>query len=52
MASDVFAADVADKMVDEVLANGKLAVVGQAGHSVMTDNPEGFEEVVSAFVLA
>ena len=51
-ASDVFGPDVADKMVDDVLANGKLAVVGQAGHSVMTDNPEGFEEAVAAFVLA
>jgi pimeloyl-ACP methyl ester carboxylesterase len=38
-------------MVEEVLPNGQLALVAQAGHSVMTDNPAGFAEVVSAFVL-
>jgi pimeloyl-ACP methyl ester carboxylesterase len=50
-ASDVFAPDVADRMVDEVLKRGRLAVVPRAGHSVMTDNPEGFREAVAAFVL-
>jgi pimeloyl-ACP methyl ester carboxylesterase len=50
-ASDVFAQDTADKMVDEVLRNGSLAVVPQAGHSVMTDNPGGFLEAVTNFVL-
>ena len=50
-ASDILSAEVADKMVDEVLADGRLAVVPQAGHSVMTDNPTGFAEVVSEFVL-
>jgi pimeloyl-ACP methyl ester carboxylesterase len=35
-----------------VLQNGKLAIVARAGHSVMTDNPEGFNEAVSAFVLS
>ena len=50
-ASDVLGPDVADKMVDEVLAKGRLAVVAQAGHSVMTDNPEGFQEAVAGFVL-
>jgi len=51
-ASDVFSADTADKMVDEVLQNGQLAVVPQAGHSVMTDNPDGFRDAVTGFVLA
>jgi pimeloyl-ACP methyl ester carboxylesterase len=51
-ASDVLSADTADRMVDEVLAQGRLVVVPQAGHSVMTDNPEGFAEAVTAFVLA
>ena len=37
-------------MVDEVLAEGRLAVVPQAGHSVMTDNPEGFEEALTGFL--
>ncbi|MDP6977705.1 MAG: alpha/beta hydrolase [Myxococcota bacterium] len=50
-ASDIMSADVADRMVDDVLANGTLEVVGQAGHSVMTDNPEGFRECVGAFML-
>jgi pimeloyl-ACP methyl ester carboxylesterase len=51
-ASDILAPDVADRMVDDVLQNGKLAIVGQAGHSVMTDNPEGFRDAVTAFVIA
>jgi pimeloyl-ACP methyl ester carboxylesterase len=51
-ASDIFSADTADKMVDEVLADGRLAIVARAGHSVMTDNPEGFEEALSGFLLA
>jgi len=50
-ASDVFSAETAERMVDEVLASGRLAVVPRAGHSVMTDNPEGFREAVAAFVL-
>ena len=50
-ASDILSADVADRMVDDVLQNGSLAVVPQAGHSVMTDNPAGFGEAVRGFVL-
>jgi pimeloyl-ACP methyl ester carboxylesterase len=51
-ASDVFDPDVADRMTDDVLAKGKLAIVPRAGHSVMSDNPEGFNEAVAEFVLA
>ncbi len=51
-ASDVLAPDTADRMVEEMLAQGRLAVVPQAGHSVMTDNPDGFREAVTSFVLA
>jgi pimeloyl-ACP methyl ester carboxylesterase len=51
-ASDILSPDTADKMVDEVLANARLAVVPRAGHSVMTDNPEGFEKALSAFLLS
>ncbi|MEN8184404.1 MAG: alpha/beta hydrolase [Myxococcota bacterium] len=51
-ASDIFSPEVADRMVDEVLANGRLALVAQAGHSVMTDNPEGFAEAVASFALS
>ncbi len=50
-ASDVMSPDVADKMVDDVLPKGTLAVVPQAAHSVMTDNPDGFNKAVCAFVL-
>lgn len=50
-ASDVMSPDVADKMVDDVLAKGTLAIVPQAAHSVMTDNPDGFNRAVCAFVL-
>lgn len=50
-ASDILSPEVADKMVDEVLQNGRLAIVPQAAHSIMTDNPKGFEEAVCAFVL-
>jgi pimeloyl-ACP methyl ester carboxylesterase len=51
-ASDILSPEVADRMVDEVLQNGRLAVVPQAGHSVMTDNPPGFNEAVGSFVLS
>jgi pimeloyl-ACP methyl ester carboxylesterase len=51
-ASDVFSPETADRMVEEVLRDGRLAVVPHAAHSVMTDNPEGFEAAVNAFVLA
>jgi pimeloyl-ACP methyl ester carboxylesterase len=50
-ASDVLAADVAERMADDVLPSGRLAVVPRASHSVMTDNPEGFAEAVLGFVL-
>jgi len=50
-ASDILSPDVADKMVDDVLQNGRLAIVPQAAHSIMTDNPQGFEEAVCRFVL-
>jgi pimeloyl-ACP methyl ester carboxylesterase len=51
-ASDILSPEVADRMVEEVLPNGRLAVVGRAGHSVMTDNPEGFRDAVADFVLS
>jgi pimeloyl-ACP methyl ester carboxylesterase len=50
-ASDILSPEIADRMVDEVLANGRLAVVPQSAHSVMTDNPAGFAEAVASFVL-
>ena len=50
-ASDILSPDCADRMAEEVLARGQLAVVARAGHSVMVDNPEGFAEALSAFAL-
>ncbi len=50
-ASDVLSPDVADRMAEEVLRDGRLAVVPRSSHSVMTDNPKGFDEALSAFVL-
>jgi pimeloyl-ACP methyl ester carboxylesterase len=50
-ASDVLAPETADRMVDEALEHGTLALVPQAGHSVMTDNPDGLRSAVERFVL-
>ena len=50
-ASDLLSAEVAERMVDEALPHGRLAVVARAGHPVMTDNPEGFRDAVAGFVL-
>ncbi len=50
-ASDILSADTAERMAEQVLAQGRLAVVPRAGHSVMIDNPEGFAEAVSGFAL-
>lgn len=50
-ASDVLSPDVADRMADDALPRGRLAVVARAGHSVMIDNPEGFRDAVARFVL-
>jgi pimeloyl-ACP methyl ester carboxylesterase len=51
-ASDILSPDTADRMADEVIPDARLAVVPRAGHSVMTDNPEGFEEALAGFLLA
>ena len=50
-ASDIMSADVADRMVEDSLAQGHLAVVPRAGHSVMTDNPDGFRDAMAEFIL-
>ncbi len=50
-ASDVLSADVADRMVEEVLRHGRLAVIPRAGHSVMVDNPDAFRSALTGFVL-
>jgi pimeloyl-ACP methyl ester carboxylesterase len=50
-ASDVVSPDVADRMADEVLAQGRLVVIPRAGHSVMVDHPEACRDALTAFVL-
>jgi pimeloyl-ACP methyl ester carboxylesterase len=50
-ASDVLDPDTAERMAEEVLPDARLAIVPRAGHSVMTDNPEGFAEAVASFAL-
>jgi pimeloyl-ACP methyl ester carboxylesterase len=50
-ASDVLDPDTAERMAEEALPNARLVVVPRAGHSVMTDNPEGFCEAVASFAL-
>lgn len=50
-ASDIMSADVADRMVEDEMSNATLAVVSQAGHSVMTDNPDEFRDCVCSFML-
>jgi pimeloyl-ACP methyl ester carboxylesterase len=50
-ASDVLSPETAEKM-EEVLPRGSLTVVPQAGHSVMIDNPDGFRDAVTQFVLS
>jgi esterase len=49
--SDILAQDVAEQMVGMV-PNARLEVVPGAGHPVMMDNPDGFNRVVSAWLLS
>jgi pimeloyl-ACP methyl ester carboxylesterase len=48
MASAVLSARTAASMI-QAAVRGQLAVVPQAGHSIMGDNPEGFARVVLTF---
>lgn len=50
-ASDVVSAEVADRMAEEALAQGRLVVIPRAGHSVMVDNPEACRDALVAFAL-
>jgi len=47
--SGILSQQAAEGMV-RILAQGRLAVVAQAGHAVMQDNPEGFLEVLQRFL--
>lgn len=50
-ASDVVSAEVAERMAEDGLANGRLVVIPRAGHSVMIDNPEACRDALAEFVL-
>ena len=50
-ASDVLSPETADRMVEEALSDGRLAVIPRAGHSVMIDNPGAFHEALERFAL-
>ena len=47
--SDIIATDTADEMQKRI-PNGKLAIIENAGHLVMGDNPSGFEKAVTKFI--
>ena len=47
--SDIVATETADNMIDRI-PGGKLAIVENAGHLVMGDNPSGFERAVTTFI--
>ncbi|MBI3953477.1 MAG: alpha/beta hydrolase [Chloroflexi bacterium] len=47
--SDVFAKDTGQKMA-QVMAQARFVTVPRAGHSVMGDNPAGFEKAVRRFL--
>jgi pimeloyl-ACP methyl ester carboxylesterase len=48
--SGVFPAEVANRMVERALWDGRLATIGASGHAVMTDNPAEFSASVAAFL--
>jgi len=50
MASGILPYRVANRMVEGVLANGRLATIAAAGHSVMFDNPVEFSAKISSFL--
>ena len=43
-ASDVLSPEIADRLADETFRAGSLVTIPAASHSVMLDNPEGFNE--------
>jgi len=50
-ASDVLAPETAERMAEDALPRGILAVVPRAAHAVMLENPAGLTEAVCGFVL-
>jgi pimeloyl-ACP methyl ester carboxylesterase len=52
MGSGVLPYDVACRMVDRALPNGRLATIAAAGHAVMMDNPVEFSASVGDFLAS
>jgi pimeloyl-ACP methyl ester carboxylesterase len=50
MGSGVLPYDIARRMVDQALPDGRLATIAGAGHTVMMDNPVEFSASVSGFL--
>lgn len=51
-ASAILAKEVAEKMAYQVMPNAELKIINRAGHALMVDNPEEFEETVCQFIQA
>lgn len=49
-ASAILAREVAEKMAYEIMPNAEYKVIKRAGHAMMVDNPEEFEQTVLEFV--
>ncbi len=49
-ASAILAKKTAEKMAYEVMHDAELIVIKQAGHAIMVDNPEAFEDSVCNFI--
>jgi pimeloyl-ACP methyl ester carboxylesterase len=50
MGSGVLGHDVANRMVERTLSDGRLTLIAGAGHSVMMDNPTEFTASVAGFL--
>jgi pimeloyl-ACP methyl ester carboxylesterase len=49
-ASAILAKNTAEKMAHHVMQNAELKVIPRAGHAMMVDNPDDFEETVCDFI--
>lgn len=49
-ASAILSQKTAEKMANETLSNATLEIIPRAGHALMVDNPEAFEQSVIRFI--
>lgn len=49
-ASAILSKATAEKMAYEVMRNGQLKIIRRAGHAIMVDNPDEFEQTVCSFI--